>query len=229
VGLARLNLNFELIIMEANNKNLRISSNFNLMEQQIPDLLVFEPSSWRKIRMGMYKYIRELWKRPGEELGEIQRHRLILWRKQPATLRIEHPTRIDRARSLGYKAKQGFIIIRQRVVRGGKMRPDVSGGRRPKASRMKKTIKKNYQWIAEEKAVKKYTNCEALNSYWAGQDGHYYWYEVILIDRHHPNILRDLNLRNIAAQRGRVFRGLTSAGKKTRGLRGKGKGYEKAR
>ncbi|MBN2459492.1 50S ribosomal protein L15e [Candidatus Woesearchaeota archaeon] len=179
--------------------------------------------------MGMYKYLREAWKKPTDSIKAAQRERMIYWRKQDATVRVEHPTRIDRARSLGYKAKQGFLVVRQRVKRGGKMRPDVSGGRRPKASRMWLTLKKNYQWIAEEKAVKKFTNCEVLNSYWAGQDGKHYWYEVILIDRSHPNIQKDPILRNIASQRGRAARGLTSAGKKTRSLRGKGKGYEKAR
>jgi large subunit ribosomal protein L15e len=154
---------------------------------------------------------------------------MISWRKQPVTLRIEHPTRIDRARSLGYKAKQGFIIVRQRVNRGGKMREDNLGGRRPKTSRLKKVLDKNYQQIAEERAARKYNNCEVLNSYMVGKDGKRIWFEVIMIDRHHPNITRDLHLRMLAAQRGRVFRGLTSAGRKARGLRNKGFGAEKAR
>jgi large subunit ribosomal protein L15e len=179
--------------------------------------------------VGMYKYIRDLWKRPGESLGEIQRQRLVLWRKQPITLRIDHATRIDRARSLGYKAKQGFIIVRQRVNRGGKMRPHELGGRRPKASRLHMVLDKNYQQVAEEKAARKFVNCEVLNSYNVGQDGKHYWFEIIMIDRHHPNIMRDVNLRNIARQRGRAFRGLTSAGKKSRGLRNKGIGAERAR
>jgi len=179
--------------------------------------------------MGLYKHVRELWKKPKKNLGKVQRQRLILWRKQPATIRIDKPTRIDRARSLGYKAKQGFIIIRQRVKRGGRMRPKPAGGRRPKRAGRKKVVKKNYQWIAEERAVKKYTNCEVLNSYYVGQDGKHYWYEVILIDRDHPNIKKDAHLRRITKQRGRVHRGLTSAGKKSRGLRRKGKGAEKIR
>ncbi|KYK25612.1 50S ribosomal protein L15e [Euryarchaeota archaeon SM23-78] len=178
--------------------------------------------------MGMYKHIRELWKKPKKNLGEVQRKRLILWRKQPVTVRIEKPTRLDRARSLGYKAKQGFVLIRQRVGRGGRMRPK-PGRRRPKTSRRRKIVKKNYQWVAEGRAVKKYTNCEVLNSYYVGQDGKHYWYEVILIDRDHPNIKKDLVLKRIAKQRGRVHRGLTSAGKKSRGLRRKGKGAEKIR
>jgi len=179
--------------------------------------------------MGMYKYLREAWKKPTDSIIEVQRQRMISWRKQPVTLRIEHPTRIDRARSLGYKAKQGFIIVRQRINRGGKMRAHDLGGRRPKTSRLKKVLDKNYQVIAEERAARKFNNCEVLNSYFAGKDGKHYWFEVIMIDRHHPNITRDIQLRNIAHQRGRVFRGLTSAGRKGRGLRNKGFGAEKAR
>ena len=179
--------------------------------------------------MGMYKYIRDLWKKPKKNLGEVQRDRLILWRRQPVTLRIEKPTRIDRARSLGYKAKQGFIIIRQKVNRGGRMRAKPAGGRKPRRYTRTKIVKKNYQWIAEERAVKCYTNCEVLNSYYVGEDGRHYWYEVILIDKNHPNIKKDLNLSRVAKQTGRVHRGLTSAARKSRGLRNKGKGAEKIR
>ncbi len=179
--------------------------------------------------MGMYKYVRELWKKPNKSLGAVQKKRLILWRKQPASIRINKPTRIDRARSLGYKAKQGFLVVRQRVNRGGRMRAKPAGGRRPKRSRRTKIVKKNYQWIAEEKAVAAYSNCEVLNSYFVGADGRHYWYEVILIDRDHPNIKKNAGLSRIARKKGRAARGLTSAGKKTRGLRNKGRGAEKLR
>ncbi len=179
--------------------------------------------------MGMYKYVRDAWKKPSKTLGKIQKDRLILWRKQPVTIRIDNPTRIDRARSLGYKAKQGFLVIRQRVSRGGRMRPNITGGRRPKTNRQSQVINKSYQWIAEERASKKFTNCEVLNSYYVGQDGKNYWYEIILLDKNHPNIQKDPNLKKLVGQTRRVYRGLTSAGKKTRGLRNKGLGAEKIR
>ena len=38
--------------------------------------------------------------------------------KATITMRIEHPTRLDKARKLGYKAKQGFVVARTRVRRG---------------------------------------------------------------------------------------------------------------
>ena len=68
--------------------------------------------------MGMYQYIREAWKNPNKNLAELWHQRIIKWRQEPATIRIEKPTRLDRARSLGYKAKPGFIIVRQKLTRG---------------------------------------------------------------------------------------------------------------
>ena len=73
--------------------------------------------------MGYLKYLRESWKHPSPELESLWKERLIQWRQEPVTLRIEHPTRLDRARSLGYKAKPGYVVVRQRVDRGGRMRP----------------------------------------------------------------------------------------------------------
>ena len=93
------------------------------------------------------------------------------------------------------------------------------------------TLAKSLQRISEERAQKHYPNLEVLNSYWVGEDGKQKFFEVILVDPHHPVILADPKIAWIAlpAQRGRVFRGLTSAGAKGRGLRRKGKGAERMR
>lgn len=181
--------------------------------------------------MGMYKYIRKAWKNPKENLGDLWQQRLIEWRKQPSTLRISRPTRLDRARSLGYKPKQGILIIRQRVQKSSRRREKPSGGRRPKTSRLKKIVGMNYQEIAERRAVKNYVNCEVLNSYLVANDGKSYWFEVILVDKMHPSIKKDKQLSWMQKHRNtrRVYRGLTSAGRKTRGLRKKGVGAEKIR
>jgi large subunit ribosomal protein L15e len=179
--------------------------------------------------MGYLKYLREAFKKPSKDLEEQIKQRKIEWRKQPATLRVDYPTRIDRARSLGYKAKQGFLIVRQRVKRGGRMTEKVAGGRRPGASGRNKVVAKNYQRIAEERVQVKYPNCEVLNSYYVDQDGQSYWYEVILVDATHPRVLSDEQVYWTFFTKGRVFRGLTSSGKKSRGLRKKGKGSEKTR
>jgi len=182
--------------------------------------------------MGTYKYIREIWKNPKENLGDIWQKRILEWKKENVTVRIKRPTRLDRARSLGYKAKQGFLIIRQRVYRSRRQRPTIRHGRRSKHFGRRIDIDKSYQSIAEERAAKKYVNCEVLNSYYAGEDGNYFWYEIILIDRSHPQIIADPRINWIfkSKHKGRVFRGLTSAAKKSRGLRSnKGKGAEKLR
>lgn len=176
--------------------------------------------------MGLYQHLRQTWQTLDPA---IMRQRLIQWRKEPAILRIDHPTRLDRARSLGYKAKQGFILVRVRLPRGGRQREQYRTGRKSRSYGRRKIVNLSYQTVAEQRANKKYVNCEVLNSYYVAQDGVYDWYEIILIDRAHPQILANPLLRNIAAQRGRVYRGLTSSGKKSRGLLRKGKGAEKIR
>ena len=180
--------------------------------------------------MGLYKYLKQAWKNPSNEAYATYKNRLIDWRREETSVRIERPTRLDRARSLGYRAKQGIIIVRVRVERGGRKRArPTKKGRRSKRQTTRKIVRKSYQWIAEERGNKKYKNCEVLNSYYVGEDGIYKWFEVILIDRDHPQIMNDKGLMNLANQRGRVYRGLTSAGRKSRGLSGKGKGFEKMR
>ena len=180
-------------------------------------------------KMGIYQKIREAWKKPKE--NELWKERLIAWRKQDVTIKLERPTRIDKARSLGYKAKQGYVVVRQRISRGGHTRPQLKGGRRPKRYHTRLDLSKNYKQICEERVQKKFTNLVVLNSYWVAEDGKNYWFEVILVDPDHPVIKADKKINWIckSANRSRVFHGKTSAGRKSRGLRGKGKGYEKAR
>ena len=62
------------------------------------------------------------------------RERVVKWRKQNAITRIEKPSRLQRARRLGYKAKQGIVVIRMRVGTGGMRKQRPTGGRRTKAS-----------------------------------------------------------------------------------------------
>ena len=166
--------------------------------------------------MGIYKYIRQAWKNPKENLGALYKQRLLQWRTEPATVRIERPTRLDAARSQGYKAKQGILVVRQRVMRGGHERPKMKGGRRPKHFGRRKNLIISYQVIAEQRANEGYQNCEVLNSYFVGKDGNSYWYEVILVDRNHPQILADKQLSKVVGRRGRVYRGITMAAKRSR-------------
>ena len=169
----------------------------------------------------MYTYIEQTWQ-SDEWKKTVLRKRLIEWRKEPAIVRINKPTRLNRARALGYKAKQGFVVVRVRVRRGGLNKPRPNSGRRPKRMGVYGySPSKGYRWIAEERAARKFPNLEVLGSYYVGEDGMYKYYEIIMVDPNHPVIKADPNLKWLQdpANRRRVFRGLTSAGKKARGLR----------
>lgn len=143
--------------------------------------------------MSLYKYLAKAWKRPYDgPLGEILKKRLIKWRREPTVVRIPKPTRLNRARALGYKAKQGIIVVRVRVRKGAMNKPRPRAGRRPKRMGIYgHTPKKSLQLIAEEKAARKYPNMEVLGSYWVGEDGEYKWFEIILVDPFHPVIRND--------------------------------------
>lgn len=177
----------------------------------------------------MYGYIRDAWKTPERSyVKSLAWQRLQTWRREPAVIRVARPTRLDRARSLGYKAKQGIITARVRTWRGGRRKQRPRGGRRTKHLGVDRlTARKGSQRIAEERAARRFPNLEVLNSYWVGQDGKSKWYEIILVDPSHPRILSDGNLNWIASSRGRAMRGKTSAGKKGRGFRHKARGAEK--
>ena len=180
-----------------------------------------------------YKYIAEAWTKPEKSfVDELMRQRLIEWRRQSTITRIEKPTRLDRARKLGYKAKQGFVLVRVRVRRGGLRKQRPKAGRRPKRMGVKKfKPAKSLKLIAEERVARKFPNLEVLNSYWVGEDGRSKWFEIIMVDPHHPAVKADQDINWICQKQHhrRVFRGLTSAGKKVRSLRRKGRGAEKFR
>ena len=181
----------------------------------------------------MYGYIADAWKNPSKSyVKDLQKERMIEWRKSNTVTRIDKPTRLDRARALGYKAKQGYIVVRTKVRRGGLRKHKIRSGRKAKRKGIKKiTMAKNIQRIAEERTARHFPNMEVLNSYWVGQDGKKKYYEVILVDPFHPVIQKDPKINWIAKpqHKRRVFRGLTSAGKRGRGLMNKGKGAEKIR
>jgi large subunit ribosomal protein L15e len=185
------------------------------------------------VRELAYKYIAEAWAKPEKSfVGELTRERLVKWRRQSVISRIEKPTRLDRARKLGYKAKQGFVMVRVRVRRGGLRKVRPKAGRRPKRMGVKKfKPAKSLKLIGEERVARKFPNLEVLNSYWVGEDGRSKWFEVIMVDPSHPVIKADKNINWICQKQHhrRVFRTLTSAGKKVRSLRRKGRGAEKFR
>ena len=165
---------------------------------------------------GFYHYIKEAWKKPDVE---TLRKRMIEWRHSGVFTKVDKPLRLDRARALGYKDKKGFVVVRVRIKRGGHKRPKPNAGRRSVRMHTNKNLKMNYKWIAEQRVARKYTNLEVLNSYQIGKDGINYFYEVILVDSHVPEIKNDKTINWISNSKKRAMRGLTSAAKKSRGMR----------
>jgi len=167
---------------------------------------------------GLYHYIRNAWKKPDIK---VLRERMVEWRKSDAVEKVDKPLRLDRARGLGYKAKKGFVVARVRVKRGGHKRTRPKKARKVRNLSIRKSLSLNYQTIAEQRAARKFKNLEVLNSYNIGKDGIYGFYEVILVDPRRSEIQNDKNVGWISnpKNKGRVFRGLTSAGKRGRGLR----------
>jgi large subunit ribosomal protein L15e len=169
---------------------------------------------------GMYYYIRKAWKKPDKE---TQRNRMISWRASPVFTKVDKPLNIARARALGYTDKKGFVIIRIRLKRGGHKRSRPNKGRRSKRMHTRKNLKMSYRWIAEKRVGNKYRNLEVLNSYQIGKDGKHYFFEIICVDPTKKEIQKDKKINWIGkkANKKRAHRGLTSAGKKSRGLRDK--------
>lgn len=74
--------------------------------------------------MGAYRYIQELYrKKQSDVMRYLLRIRVWQYRQLTKMHRAPRPSRPDKARRLGYKAKQGFCIYRIRVRRGGRKRP----------------------------------------------------------------------------------------------------------
>jgi large subunit ribosomal protein L15e len=151
----------------------------------------------------MYKYLQKAWNRPEDSyIEELMRDRVIRWRRQPSIIRIDRPTRLDRARRLGYKAKNGFVLVRVRIRRGGRRKPRPRMGRRQKRMGVSKyTPAKSLRLIAEERASRKFPNLEVLNSYWVWEDGISKWFEVIFVDANHPSIRSDKSVGWISRNR----------------------------
>src|SRR6187551_2064562 len=129
----------------------------------------------------MYSHIAETWKTMLKTRSPEIKNKAYVWRREPTIHKIEHPSRIDRARALGYKAKQGIIVVRVRVGRGGMRKQRPVSGRRPKhigVVRIKQGT--NMRKIGERRVSEKFPSLEVLGSYYLHKDGRYLWYEVIL-------------------------------------------------
>lgn len=138
----------------------------------------------------------QVWLKMLKENPMELRQRAVVWRNQNAVTRVEKPSRIARARRLGYKAKQGIIVIRMRVGTGGMRKQRPRGGRRPKhlgVTKIKADV--SMKQVAERRILQRYPNMKLLGSYFLYKDGMHYWFEVILADPSHPRIAKDKEIR----------------------------------
>ncbi|KAJ0653483.1 putative ribosomal protein L15e [Helianthus annuus] len=67
-----------------------------------------------------YTYVSELWrKKQSDVMRFMQRVRCWEYRQLPSIVRVTHPTRPDKARRMGYKAKQVVGLLDDSVASGG--------------------------------------------------------------------------------------------------------------
>ncbi|GFZ01963.1 ribosomal protein L23/L15e family protein [Actinidia rufa] len=189
-------------------------------------------------KRGAYTYISELWrKKQSDVMRFLLRVRCWEYRQLPSIVRVTHPTRPDKARRLGYKAKQ--VTNEQQIVfnfylRGGRKRPVPQGivyGKPTNQGVTQLKFQRSKRSVAEERAGRKLGGLKVLNSYWINEDSTYKYFEVILVDPAHNAVRNDPRINWICnpVHKHRELRGLTSAGKKYRGLRGRGHLHHKAR
>eukprot|EP00405_Crypthecodinium_cohnii_P002524 CAMPEP_0194747970 /NCGR_PEP_ID=MMETSP0323_2-20130528/2179_1 /TAXON_ID=2866 ORGANISM="Crypthecodinium cohnii, Strain Seligo" /NCGR_SAMPLE_ID=MMETSP0323_2 /ASSEMBLY_ACC=CAM_ASM_000346 /LENGTH=237 /DNA_ID=CAMNT_0039661911 /DNA_START=113 /DNA_END=827 /DNA_ORIENTATION=+ len=178
--------------------------------------------------MGAYKYLQEFWqKKQSDVFRFLARLRNWEYRQLPAVHRASRPTRQDKARRVGYKAKQGYCIYRVRVKRGDRKTKVAKGivyGKPTNHGVNKIKMARNLRSVAEERVGRKCSTLRVLNSYWVAQDAAHKWYEVVMVDPYHKVIRDDPRVNWICkpTMKHRELRGLTSAGRKGRGLFNKG-------
>jgi len=142
--------------------------------------------------------------------------------------------RPDKARRLGYKAKQGLLIYRVRIKRGDRKKRVSKGivyGKPGHAGINKWKATRNLKSVAEERIGRKCGGLRVMNSYWVTADAVHKWFEVIMVDPFHKCVRDDPRINWICkpVMKHRELRGLTAAGRRARGLRAKGKRATKLR
>ncbi|KAJ1980336.1 60S ribosomal protein L15 [Dimargaris cristalligena] len=178
--------------------------------------------------MGAYKYLEELSnKKQSDVVRFLLRLRCWEYRQLNVIHRASRPTRPDKARRLGYKAKQGYVIYRIRIRRGNRKRKAHKGqvyGKPTNQGINELKNQRSMQAIAENRVGRRCGNLRILNSYWINADTTYKYYEVIMVDPSHKVIRNDPRIQWIVnpVHKHREARGLTSATRKSRGL---GKGH----
>merc|ERR1712048_990757 len=183
-------------------------------------------------KMGAYKYMQEIYRKKQSDIMRfLLRVRCWQYRQLSAIHRASRPTRPDKARRLGYRAKQGYCVFRVRVRRGGRKRPVPKGctyGKPGTHGVNQLKFQRSLRSVAEERVGRRCGGLRVLSSYWVCEDSTYKFFEVVLVDPFHKAIRRDpkINWLCRAVHKHREMRGLTSAGNSSRGL-GKGHSFNK--
>ncbi len=108
-------------------------------------------------------------KKQSDVMRFLLRLRCWEYRQLNVIHRASRPSRPDKARRLGYKAKQGYVVYRVRVRRGGRKRPNPKGqvyGKPGSQGINQLKFQRSLQSVAEERVGRKCGNLRVLNSYW---------------------------------------------------------------
>ena len=131
--------------------------------------------------MGASKYIRKNEKSIYKNKERVKQL-LAESRKGSILERVERPSKLFRAKELGYRAKPGYVVIRARISKGGFRRPRINHARRPSKAGIFYNLNISKQKIAEGRVMRAYRNMRLLGSYFLVDDGQSSWYEVLIMD-----------------------------------------------
>jgi len=132
----------------------------------------------------LYASLRKEWRSRDDRAEALSIERMTQWRRQGAVFRVSRPLRLDRARRMGYRAKQGYVVVRVRVRRGGFSKPRPRSGRRQKAlGVVKHKVNVSVKREALGRALRRFPNLSPLGAYWLAEDGRNMWFDVLMVDR----------------------------------------------
>lgn len=174
--------------------------------------------------MAFTQILREIHRKKQTDIMKyMTRVAVVEARQNDVVHRKEKPLFLDRARKLGYKAKQGVTVWGVRIRKGDAIRNYNNGNTRGKCvnagiHQIKSTL--NKQALAEQIIGQQLGSLRILGSYKIGQDLRYHHFEVIMVDPNHNAVRNNRVLNWICnpVHKHREMRGLTSAGRKSRGL-----------
>lgn len=129
--------------------------------------------------MGSFKYIRDNERAIYRDRAR-KRELLLNAENGPIMRRVDGPTKLARAKMLGYHAKPGYAVVRIRVAKGSFRRPRPMHARRPSKTGIYFNLANNKQRVAELRAARAHSNMDIVGSYFLIENGQYKWFEVIM-------------------------------------------------